>query len=343
MLEILSGITLVLVIMAGTWWLSSFDTGLSGDDTPGDYFRRGLRCLVSWVLILIFVLLPASTISAPVIALLGLLLAATFGWCLGEVIARGFQILLGTATSKRELDPHEHTRGLDELAALLRDGKREEALRLAETLKTTGNANILAVETLLERAGIPQERSKKLTPLAEADRLHLQGKSAEAEAILKSLLAEKTDDVDAALMLMRIYVQDFRRPDKATEVLRALEKQPHVSASHLVYAARSIQEWGKVKIEHRAEALPESVDELLAAGYLGTAIEMVEREVQEQPNNFDAQLRLAGIHALNSHDIHRAEKIIKKIEMNQVFSPEQVEMAKAKLAAWRVVKAAAAK
>jgi thioredoxin-like negative regulator of GroEL len=341
MIEILSGIVLVLTVMAATWWLSAFDTRLSGDDTGRDYLRRGLRCGFTWLLLAVLLLLPASTAMVPVVAFIGALLALTWGWCLAEFFSRGLYILTGAIGSNREFDPHEHTRGLDQLAALLRDGKRDEALQLAEALKATGDANVLAVETLLERAGIPQESSKKLTPLAQADRLHLQGKFGESETILKSLLAQNPSDVDAALMLMRIYAQDLRRSDKAMEVLRVLERQPHVSASHLVYASRSIHEWGRPKAAPKGEVLPESVDELIAAGYLGTAVEMVERETKEHPENFDAQLKLAEIHAVNSDDIQRAEKIIESIEANRAFSAEQVGRAKARLAEWRELKAVA--
>ncbi|HEY3760705.1 MAG TPA: tetratricopeptide repeat protein [Verrucomicrobiae bacterium] len=341
MVEILSGIVLVLLVMAATWWLSGFDTGLSGDDTRIDYLRRGLRCGFTWLLMVLLLLLPGSAAMVPVVALVGGILALVWGWCVGECVARGFHVIIGMASSNREFDPRQHTRNLEMLAILLREGRRAEALELAETLKASGDANVLAVETLLERAGIPQESAKKIAPLAEADRLHLQGKFDEAETILKSLLAQNPSNADAALMLMRLYVQDFRRSDKAMEVLRSLEKQPHASVSHIEYAMRSIQEWGRVKIVHRAETLPESVDELIAAGYLGTAIETVERETQEQPKNFDAQLKLAEIYAMNSDDLQRAEKIVKKIETSRVFNDEQIERAKAKLAGWREAKAAA--
>ena len=60
----------------------------------------------------------------------------------------------------------------------------------------------------------------------------------------------------------------MRRSDKAAEILRSLEKQPNIPASHIEYAQRSMNEWAQRKPEPAAVALPESVDELLACGYL---------------------------------------------------------------------------
>ena len=57
--------------------------------------------------------------------------------------------------------------------------------------------------------------------------------------------------------------------------------QPHIPAGHIDYAQRSIHDWGREKRAPEVVALPESVDELLACGYLGTAIEVIERKVKE--------------------------------------------------------------
>ena len=40
---------------------------------------------------------------------------------------------------------------------------------------------------------------------------------------------------------------------------------------------------GARKSAPATEVLPESVDELLTCGYLGTAIEILERKIKEQP------------------------------------------------------------
>jgi len=194
------------------------------------------------------------------------------------------------------------------------------------------------LETMLARAGVQREHFKKPKPLAEAHRLRSEGKFGGAETILKSLLAENPANEDAALMLMRLYAQDLRRRDKAMEVLRSLEKQPHIPSAHLEYARRSINEWSQWKSEPAAIALPESVDELLAAGHLGTAIEMLESKIKERPMDFDLLLKLAEAHGLHSGNLHRAEKIVGQIEAEHGFSAEQIQIAKARLKEWREAK-----
>ena len=136
-------------------------------------------------------------------------------------------------------------------------------------------------------------------------------------------------------MLMRVYVQDFRRSDKAMEVLGNLKKQPHIPEATIEYASRSIHDWGQKRETLAAEILPESVDELAAAGYLGTAIELAERTAKEQPEKIDAQLKVAEMYAVRSGDIQRAEKIIKRIEENPAFDAEQIQIARARLREWR--------
>ncbi|MGA2853938.1 MAG: tetratricopeptide repeat protein, partial [Verrucomicrobiota bacterium] len=194
------------------------------------------------------------------------------------------------------------------------------------------------LETLLARSGIQIDRVQKPKPLTEASRLRAEGKFGGAEMILKSLLAENPSNLDAALMLMRLYAQDLRRSDKAAEVLRALEKQPHIPSAHIEYASRSINEWGQKKSAPAAVVLPESVDELLACGYFGTAIEILEQKTAEQPGDFDLWLKLAEAHGRFSGNIHGAEKIVRKIESNRGFSAEQIQIAKARLKEWREAK-----
>jgi hypothetical protein len=83
--------------------------------------------------------------------------------------------------------------------------------------------------------------------------------------------------------------------------------------------------------------LPESIDELLANGYLGTAIEILEQKAVEQPGNFDLQLKLAEAYGLHSGNLQRAKKIIETLENKSCFSAEQMQVAKAKLDEWRKV------
>ncbi|HEX5398155.1 MAG TPA: tetratricopeptide repeat protein, partial [Verrucomicrobiae bacterium] len=73
-------------------------------------------------------------------------------------------------------------------------------------------------------------------------RLRSDGNFAQAETILRALLAENPSDVEAALMLMRLYAQDLRHGEKAETVLRSLEQQPNIAPAYLEYARHSIME-----------------------------------------------------------------------------------------------------
>jgi thioredoxin-like negative regulator of GroEL len=225
------------------------------------------------------------------------------------------------------------------LATLVQSGRKDEAILLCQMLRESGDVSVATLDTMLEHLGVKSDRAQKPRPLIEAFRLRGQGKLNEAESLLNSLLLKNPADVDAALMLMRLYVQDMGRSDKACEVLQSLEQQPHVARDHVEFARRSIAEWSRpgTKVEV-AEAQPESVDELLAKGYLGTAIEILEQKTREQPADFDSWLKLAETHARHCGHIKRAEKIIQRIETNPAFSPDQTQLATTKLKEWREAK-----
>src|SRR5208337_138391 len=142
-----------------------------------------------------------------------------------------------------------------------------EAIRLCHELKAAGEVDPVALDLALEHLGVPQAGGKKLSPLGEAEQLRRQGKFPEAEAILKSLLAENPRSVDAALMLVWLYARDLRRPGQAKLVLRALEQQPHVPASHIEFARRTLDELSRPRSRtSEAAAPPDSLDDLLAQG-----------------------------------------------------------------------------
>jgi len=322
-------IILLSVATAIAWWLSGYDSRVTGENKKADFIRRILRCVVTFVLAVIFFSEPSilGIIILPVC--IGLLWCG----CIAELFSRGFHRLIDS-DDRREFDPHQSARNLDLVASLLKSGRHTEAAQLVETFKESGDANILVMETLLARSGIQFENDRKPKPLTEAYNLRSQGKYDEAAALLNSLLAENPSNVDAALMLMRLYVQDLQRSDKAAEVLRALERQPHIPTGHIEYARRSIHGWGRKEHAPETVVLPESVDELLACGYQGTAIEILERKVKEQPQDFDSWLKLAEAHGLYSGNLQRAGKIVEKIEGNRDFSAEQILVAKVKLKEW---------
>ena len=117
------------------------------------------------------------------------------------------------------------------------------------------------------------------------------------------------------MMLMRVYAENLHQPHQAVKILEELEKQPHVSPAHIEFARRSIDEWSHAKPKpEKIAAPPESIDELLAQGYLGTVIEILEQKIKEQPGDFDLRIKLAEVHALHCGNIHQAVKIVQRIE-----------------------------
>jgi thioredoxin-like negative regulator of GroEL len=211
----------------------------------------------------------------------------------------------------------------------------------AEQLKESGDASVMAMDTMLEHLGVPEPSTVRSNPLAEASRLRLQGEFAAAESILEPLLAQNPANVDAAMLLIRLYAQDLRRLDLATGILTALEQQPYVSRDHVEFARRSIGEWSQGKPSHdepgpkKTGAQAVTIDELIEQRRFGTALEILEHQTGEHPEDFDAWLKFAEVHAVHCGHVNRAEKIIREIETNPAFSPEQKQLTKTKLKEWR--------
>ena len=333
---------IVVLVFAAlvSWWLSGYDSRLTGENEKADHTRRGIRCGITLVLVetAFFGLWRYwqydDRAGGMLYLMASLPLAIIWCGCITELFARGFHWLIDPE-DHREFDPKKSVRDLDTIASLIKNGRKEEAIQLCQTLKDSGDASVLAMEVMLEHLGVPQSVQKP-KPLIQAYRLREEGKFKEAELILNSLLLENPSNVDAALMLMRLYAQDMHRSDKAMEILRSLEQQPYISPSHVEFARRSIHEWSqeKPKLEQVATP-PESIDELLACGYFGTAIEILEEKIKEQPQNFDLWIKLAEAHGRYCGNLKLAEKIVQRIEANPVFNPEQIQTAKTKLTEWR--------
>jgi tetratricopeptide (TPR) repeat protein len=340
MLFFLANMVVLTLAAVGSWWLSGYDAKLTGANEQEDFIRRAIRCgitlflveLAFWNLwrywryndqgsgiLYLFIMLP---------------LVAIWCGCISELVSEGFHWLIDPG-DHREFDPHPGRHDLDTIASLIQDGRKEEAIQLCQRLKESGDVNILTLETMLEHLGVKPDNVKKSRPLTESDRLRSRGKLNEAEALLNSLLAENPSNVDAALMLMRLYAQDMHRSDKASEVLRSLETQPNVPSAPIEFARRSIDEWSNPTPKKSVvEVQPESIDELVARKYFGTAIEILERKIKEQPQAFDLWLKLAEVHGQHCGNVKRAEKIVQQIEANAAFSPKQIQLAKVKLKEW---------
>jgi tetratricopeptide (TPR) repeat protein len=317
------------------WWLSGYDAKVTGGNKRQDLIRRAARCGITLLLVGILLRLPGAMQALPILLAIGGMLALVWAGCIAELFARWFHHLVDPA-DEQEFDPNQGLRDLETIASLIKNGRREEAVQLSRKLRESGDISVLVLETRLEHLGIKLESVPKPRPLTDAYHLRMQGRFQEAESILKPLLAEDPRNVDAAMMLMRIYAQDLRQPQKATEILEALAKQAHVSPAHIEFAHRSIGEWsqGKPKPE-TVEALPESIDEMLAQGYFGTVIEILEQKIEEQSRDLDLRLKLAEVYSQHCGNIHRAEKIVRQIEIDPGFTPEQVQHARTKLGEWR--------
>ncbi len=341
MLFFLANIVVLALATVASWWLSGYDAKLTGENERKDFIRRAIRCGITLFLVeLTFWSLwrywrYGDQASGMAYLIFALPLVLLWCGCLGELCSHAFHGLIDPE-DRRRFDPHKSRRDLDMLASLVRNGRKEEAIQLCRMLQESGDVSVATLDTMLERLGVKPDDAPMPKPLAEAYQLRSRGKLSEAEAMLNSLLMANPANVDAALMLMRLYAQDLHRSDKASEVLRSLEQQPHIARAHIEFARRSIDEWSHPSVKQIvAEAQPESLDALLAKGYFGTAIEMLEQKAREQPSDFDSSLKLAETHARYCGNIKRAEKIIQQIEANPAFSPEQIKLAETKLKEWR--------
>jgi len=331
-------------VAGGTWWLTGIDKTPGGESKRNHHLTRALRCVAVVFLVAIFLGtlgaggLGVGSIPTLIIAPVGIALVLRSS--LSELFTHGFLGLLDPALyDHRQLDPKKAQRYRDAIAHLIHHGHREEAIKLCEELKQSGEVDIGTLESTLEFLGVKPARAPA-KPLVEAARLRTEGDFAGAEELLRSLLLKNPADNAAAIMLMRLYAQDLRHPGRAQEVLHELEKQPHVPASHLEFARRSIAEWSHpppAVAEPASPPEPVSLDELLARGGFGMAVEMLEQRLQTQPDNVELQLKLAEVHAVHCKNLSQAEKIIGRLERAPYCRPEQSALARSKLASWRAL------
>ena len=256
-----------------------------------------------------------------------------------EVLTQGILRLIEPgAHDHRPVDPHAAQRHRDAIAYLIHHGKTDAAIKLCEELKRDGELDAATLEHTLEFLGVKQNRSAVERPVNQAARLRAEGKLTEAEALLKKLLAQNSADAGAAMLLLRLYAEDFRQPDRAWELWHRLKQQAAIPATHLEFARRSINEWSapaKLKVASVAEANSGSVDDLLAQGFLGSAIELLEAHIREQPTDLVLRLKLAEIHVRRCSNLPRAEKLIRQLASEKIFSAEQLAASQAQLKEWR--------
>ena len=342
MFYFLPNLGFLVVVAAISWWLSGFDPKLTGRNFRGNFTRRFIRCAVS--LLIVDVSYQAlwrcqhyNDQHAGMLYFVTLVPVA-FLWlrCISEALAQLFHRVVDPQQDSHKYDPKKGVRELDAVGELIRSGRKDEAIELCRTLLHTSDDNRAALEMTLAHLGVPVEPIKKSRPLAAANRLRSKGKYQKAKAILTAALKAHPENVGAALVLMRLYAQDLRDPDKAREVLESLKKQRQVSSAHLEFAKRSLEEWLQPGPEDVPAGLkPESIEELLAQRYFGTAVEILENKVEAEPGNFELWFKLAEVHGKHCANLRSAEKMVGRIEANPAFSAEQIRLARAKLREWR--------
>ena len=343
---LLANLAVIAVTAIVSWWLSGFDSRLTGEGDWRDITRRALRCGVTLLVVEIaFYGLWQCWItgdrSAGMIYLAMMApLVILWGGCISEAGARSFLHMI-EPHDKRPYDPKALVRELDAVGHLIRSGRKDEAIQLCRTLLQTSPEHHAALETTLHHLGAPPPESpKQLNPVTEASQLRKAGKFEQAKILLTALLERNPANVEAALMLIRLYAQDLHQPAMAREVLAALEKQPHVSAAYIEIARHSInhQQQRPPATSAAEESLPESFEELLAKKYFGTAVDLLEKQCEAEPANFEPWIKLAEVQGLHCANIKSAEKTIRQIEANPAFTAEQKQHARNLLQDWRYPK-----
>ena len=352
--------TLIAVILAGlaAWWLSGFASRVSGQTKESD-LRRLLRLGVT--LLLVGFAVPSllrwyryhDQVSGWLYLATTLPLAILWTGTFSTIFAHAFHLLIDPEDD-RDYDPGKTTRDLDQVSRLVHAGQRDEAVALCRKLVEAGEASALAMETMLARldaapAAKPAAPTATRT-LAEADRHIARGQFGEAEALLRQLLDQQPGHQAGTLMLARLYTLHLRQPAKAMEQLRRLEQQPDVPKAFLEYAHRSFAEWscppaagesmppaGEPPVVSPETPPPAqaSVEDLLAGGYLGTAIELLERQIQAEPNRFELRLKLLEAHAVHCGNFNRADTLLNRLRHHSSFTPAQIQTARAQLQQWR--------
>ena len=337
-------VVVIALLMAGAWWLSGYDSQVTGENKKDDLIRRAIRCGITALLLFLATLNPYFAIFIFVA------LAILWASCLAEFFSHRLHSVVDP-DDDRKFDPKEVDRDLDLLARMVREGRNAEALDFCKKLEASGEVSSLALEATLHRLYQQILNSIDTSPfLREVRELNELGKFEEAESRLKQILAGQPTNWAAMLLLMRIYVKGLARPVKALVYVQADDKQPHLPLAFIGYARRSIALWveeaahppgNEPQNAAAAQMLPVAVeaelsmDELLKSNQLATAVERLEKELSEQPRNFDLWLKLAEVYGVNCRDLNRAAKIIQKMESSSTFTPQEMELAKSKLKDWR--------
>ena len=354
--------SVILILSAGlTWWLSGYDSQVTGENHVADIKRRTVRCVVTLIVLALGVSgsMGGGRFGGFVSIATVLPLALMWTGCLSELLSRGVHSLIDSP-DPREVDKQHLTRELDRLAALVQQGRNHEAIELCAKLRESAEGSALALEAMLSRV-YDEMFAEHFLPtcprLLEARALFEEGCFEEAESKLNQVLNQEPGNLAAAVLLMRLYVQELRRPGKAHALLQSLERRCELPPGFADYSRQRIGRWltPRSKVAETTEGIesllveskhvntqtssavwPEaSVEGLLSSGHLGTAIEILEKQSKERPEDFDCWFKLAEAYGFYCCNISRAKEIVRKIEAKGTFTAEQVRQAKANLQQWQ--------
>jgi hypothetical protein len=149
-----------------SWWLSGYDSRLTRENQRADFIRRAVRCGITLALVelgfwsLWMYWRYGDRMCGFMYLVTVLPLAFFWSGCLAEMFAHGFQWMLDPEDF-RESDPDKHIRDLDAIALLIKNGHKDAAIELCRKLKESGDANVLAMETLLAHLGVEEIIVKK--------------------------------------------------------------------------------------------------------------------------------------------------------------------------------------
>lgn len=348
---------MVIGIFAGAaalcWWLSGYDTRLTGDDRASDLRRRAIRCVAT------LLLMAAGLLNALILLAVMVLIAVIWTGCVSELAARGFHRIVDSDDT-RPFDSRQAARDLDKLALLVQRGRNDEAIEWCKKLTESGEASALAIEAVLFQLYsrmFAEDRLGATAALSEAQEFRARNDPGKAASRLESILRKEPDNLRATFLLMRILAGDLKQPEKAEALLQTLAQRPHVPPVFVEYARGAIQESSglRPRKEQTTEGIESllvhrendpgsegpagpgaaSVDELLDSGHLATAVELLEGQIRDEPGNWDAWLKLAEAHGRYCRNFKLAAKVVGRIESNPAFSKEQVSLAKSKLKEWQ--------
>ena len=331
----------ILIVTAVGWWISGYDSHLTGEDYRADFARRFIRTVITCLLVM------GAVLAGGVAIFFFAGIALVWMSCLAELGARIFHRLV-YPDDDRKFDPKEIDRHLDRLGQLIKQGRHTEALDLCKKLQDSSDGTHLALEATLHRLYQEALDSAEKSPLLADVRQSIEnGEFERAESRLKEILASQPSSPPATLLLMRLYTVNSSRPDKALALLQPGAKEAQVHPAFAELARQTINNWvaetsrptnfeaqgAAVAIEPPAPELP--VEELLKTSQFSTAVERLETSIQDEPRNFGLWMKLAEVYAVHCADLNRAGKIIQKMERTAAFNAEEILQAKAKLREWQ--------